>query len=132
MPSTIASLGVCSVRCPVGRRTESGRAAYGIWSGGVRNLVGWRTESDWAANAIWSGGVRNTMMVRVMFDNPTADSTARVLPLKSAALAFRLPTSSIYSVSLRNGWIQKKVTRGYDFLSSLFGISLRSGTSFRC
>ena len=86
MPSTIASLGVCSVRCPVGRRTESGRVAYGIWS----------------------GGVRNTMMVRVMFDNPTADSTARVLPLKSAVLAFRLPTSSIYSVSLRNGWIQKK------------------------
>ena len=66
-------------------------------------------------------------MVRVMFDNPTADSTARVLPLKSAALAFRLPTSSIYSVSLRNGWIQKKVTREYDFLSSLLGISLRSG-----
>ncbi len=108
MPSTIASLGVCSVRCPVGRRTESGRVAYGIWSGGVRNLVGWRTESDWAANAIWSGGVRNTMMVRVMFDNPTADSTARVLPLKSAALALRLPTSSIYSVGLCNGWIQKK------------------------
>lgn len=86
MPFTIASLGVCSVRCP----------------------VGWRTESDWAAYAIRSGGVRNAMMVRVMFDNPTADSTARVLPLKSAALAFRLPTSSIYSVSLRNGWIQKK------------------------
>ena len=60
------------------------------------------------------------MMVRVMFDNPTADSTARVLPLKSAALAFRLPTSSIYSVGLRNGWIQKKVTRGYDFSRHFF------------
>lgn len=46
MPSTIASLGVCSVRCPVGRRTESGRVAYGIRSGGGRNLVGWRTECD--------------------------------------------------------------------------------------
>lgn len=35
-------------------RTESDRAAYGIRSGGERNLIGWRTESDWVANA--SGG----------------------------------------------------------------------------
>lgn len=35
-------------------RTESDWTAYGIQSGGERNLIGRRTESDWTANA--SGG----------------------------------------------------------------------------
>lgn len=35
-------------------RTESDRVAFGIRSGGERNLIGRRTESDWTANA--SGG----------------------------------------------------------------------------
>ena len=35
-------------------RTESDWAAYGIRSGGERNLIGRRTESDWTAYA--SGG----------------------------------------------------------------------------
>ena len=33
-------------RNPIGRRTESDRAADGIRSGGGRNLIGRRTESD--------------------------------------------------------------------------------------
>ena len=39
------------------------RAAYGILSGGVRNLIGRRTESDRAPNAIRSGGGRTTMTI---------------------------------------------------------------------
>lgn len=39
-------------------RTESDWTAYGIQSGGERNLIGWRTESDWVANGIRSDGER--------------------------------------------------------------------------
>ena len=39
-------------RNPIGRRTESDRAADGIRSDGGRNLIGRRTESDRAADGI--------------------------------------------------------------------------------
>ena len=42
-------------------RTPSDRVAYGIRSGGERNLIGRRTQSDRAAYGIRSGGVRSTM-----------------------------------------------------------------------
>ena len=42
-------------------RTPSDRVAYGIRSGGERNLIGRRTQSDRAADGIRSGGVRVTM-----------------------------------------------------------------------
>ena len=45
-------------------RTESDRTAYGIQSGGERNLIGWRTESDWVANGIRLGGERDRVAKR--------------------------------------------------------------------
>ena len=40
-----------SGRNPIGRRTQSDRAADGNRSGGGRKPIGWRTESDWVADA---------------------------------------------------------------------------------
>ena len=40
---------------------DVGRTADGIRLDGGRNPIGRRTESDRAAYGIWSGGVRNTM-----------------------------------------------------------------------
>ena len=45
-------------------RTESDWTAYGIQSGGERNLIGWRTESDWVANGIRLGGERDLVAKR--------------------------------------------------------------------
>ena len=44
-------------RNPIGRRTESDRAANGIRSGGGRKPIGRRTESDWTADGALRGGV---------------------------------------------------------------------------
>ena len=56
---------ICSRRCeaggvrnPIGRRTESDWAAYGIRLDGGRNPIGRRTESDWTADGIRLDGGR--------------------------------------------------------------------------
>lgn len=117
MPSTIASLGVCSVRCPVGRRTESDWAANAIRSGGERNLVGWRTEYD--------DGARDVRQPNCRLNRPCLAIEECGIGIPPADL------KHIFCWSLQR-MDTKKVTREYDFHSSLFGISLRSGTSFRC
>ena len=58
----------CKRMLMVGRRTQSGRTADGIQSGGGRNPIGRRSESDRTADEIRSGGERNLIGRRTESD----------------------------------------------------------------